>query len=405
MSDYVFRFAKRLSNVKPSPTLGLKKLAQDLKAAGQDIIDLSTGEPDFDTPEPIKDAAKKAIDDGKTKYTAVDGTAPLKRAIVSKFEKENKLLFEPSQISVGAGGKQVLYNAFMATLDEGDEVLIPTPYWVSYPDMVNLASGTPVFVETKEEADFKLNPQDLDKAITPHSRWLILNSPSNPSGAAYTAKELRAIADVLTKHPHVMVLVDDMYEHIVYDGFEFTTLLQIAPELADRTLTVNGVSKSYNMTGWRIGYAAGPVPLIKKLCEIQGHSTSNPSSISQEAALEALLGSQAFMKDQLKVFQDRRDLVVDALNEIPGISCRKPEGAFYVYPGCGGLIGKKDQEGKSLADDNDVASYFLKDCGVAVVPGSAFGLSPHFRISYATATEDLKEACRRMKKSVLKLSL
>jgi len=397
-------FAKRLFNVKPSATLAVTKLALEMKAAGKNVIGLAAGEPDFETPDFIKEAAIGAMRRGETRYTAVDGTPTLKQAIIDKFKRENDLTYTAQQISVGTGGKQVLFNAFMATVGPGDEVIIPAPYWVSYPDMVNLAEGTPVFVEGRVERGFKLQPEDLERAITKRTKWVILNSPSNPSGAAYTRAELRAFADVFMRHPHVMILTDDMYEHIVYDGFAYATIAQIAPELYDRTLTVNGVSKAYNMTGWRIGYAGGPQPLIKKMAEIQGHSTSNPCSISQAAACAALNGPQDFMVEQLKIFQERRDMVVKMLNEVSGISCLKPEGAFYVYPSCAGVIGKKRPDGKSIENDADFVTYLLESEGVAAVPGIGFGLSPHFRISYATATSLLKEACERIKTAVEKLS-
>ncbi|MDR3450002.1 MAG: pyridoxal phosphate-dependent aminotransferase [Alphaproteobacteria bacterium] len=395
--------AQRLAKVKASPTLGITKLALEMKAAGKDVIGLAAGEPDFDTPDFIKDAAIAAIKAGRTKYTAVDGTPALKQAIAAKFLRENQLTYKPTQISVGTGGKQVIFNAIMASVSPGDQVIIPTPYWVSYPDMVALAEGEPVFVPTSAKTGFKLNPADLEKAITPKTKWLILNSPSNPTGAAYTKAELRGIADVLLRHPHVSVMTDDIYEHLVYDNFEFSTIAQIEPKLYDRTLTVNGVSKAYSMTGWRIGYAGGPEILIKKMGEIQGHSTSNPSSISQAAAVAALNGPQAFLQDWVKAFQARRDIVVELLNQIPGISCPKPEGAFYVYPSCEGVIGSKTPDGTTISNDEDFAKYLLQSEGVAVVQGSGFGLSPAFRISYATSTEALKEACARIKRACEKL--
>ncbi|NTU76367.1 MAG: pyridoxal phosphate-dependent aminotransferase [Alphaproteobacteria bacterium] len=397
-------FANRLSNVSASPTLAITRLAQEMKAAGKDVIGLAAGEPDFDTPEHIKEAALEAMKRGQTKYTAVDGTPALKKAICAKFQRENNLTYKPSQISVGTGGKQVIYNAIMATVSPGDEVLIPTPYWVSYPDMVNLAEGVPVFIGTSAAHNFKLQPADLEKAITLRTKWLILNSPSNPSGAAYTRAELKAFAEVLLRHPQVLILTDDMYEHIVYDGFDFATIAEVEPALYGRTLTVNGVSKAYNMTGWRIGYAGGPDALIKKMAEIQGHSTSNPSSIGQAAAVAALEGPQDFMARQLEAFQARRDMVVTLLNQAPGLTCLKPEGAFYVYPSCAGLVGLKTPEGKTLATDGDVVTYFLETEGVAAVQGAAFGLSPHFRISYATSTEALKEACARLIRACEKLT-
>ncbi|MDD4615824.1 MAG: pyridoxal phosphate-dependent aminotransferase [Alphaproteobacteria bacterium] len=389
--------AQRLFKVKPSPTMAINKLAQELKAQGRDVIGLAAGEPDFDTPDFIKEAAYAAIKAGQTKYTAVDGTPALKKAIVEKFARENGLTYKTNQISVGTGGKQVIFNAILASISPGDEVIIPAPYWVSYPDMVNLAEGIPVFVQTTPANKFRMSPADLEKAITPKTKWLILNSPSNPSGAAYTKDELRGLADVLLRHPHVWVLADDMYEHLVFDNFEFATIAQIEPKLYDRTLTVNGVSKAYSMTGWRIGYAGGPEALIKKMGEIQGHSTSNPCSISQAAAVAALTGPQEFLKGWVKAFQERRDLVVELLNQCPGIMCLKPEGAFYVYPSCKGLIGSKAPDGKTIASDDDFATYLLQSQGVAIVPGSGFGLSPAFRISYATSAETLREACKRIK--------
>jgi aspartate aminotransferase len=397
--------ARRLVHVAPSPTIAVTRLAQELKAAGRDVIGLAAGEPDFDTPDFIQEAAIKAIRDGQTRYTAVDGTVALKQAIVDKFKRENNLTFARHQISVGAGGKQVIYNAIMATVSPGDEVIIPTPYWVSYPDMVNLAEGKPVFVTGHPENDFKIAPHDLEKVLTSRTKWLILNAPGNPSGSVYTLDELRALAEVLLRHPKVFILTDDIYEHIVYDGRAFATLASVVPELADRVLTVNGVSKAYNMTGWRIGYAGGPVWLIKKMAEIQSHSTSNPCSISQAAAVAALTGPQEFRARQLAVFQERRDLVVAMLNQLPGVECSCPAGAFYVFPRCPGLIGKKTPQGSVLANDGDVVTYFLEEEGVAMVQGAAFGHSPAFRISYATSTEALREACGRLARAVGKLTL
>lgn len=396
-------FASRLGKVKPSPTLRINNLAKEMKASGKDVIGLAAGEPDFDTPAHVKEAAIAAIKNNETRYTAVDGTPKLKEAIIGKFKRENGLTYKPSQIIVCAGGKQVLFNAIMASVSPGDEVIIPAPYWVSYPDMVNLAEGTPVFVSTRVEDGFKLKPEALEKAITARTKWLILNSPSNPSGAAYTSDELKALGEVLLRHPQVFVLSDDIYEHIVYDNFKFTTIAQVVPELYDRTLTINGVSKAYNMTGWRIGFAGGPEALVKQMAGIQGHSTTNPASISQAAAVAALNGPQDFLAVQIKTFKERRDRVVDMLNAAPGISCPKPEGAFYVYPSCAGLIGKTTPDGKKLATDDDVVEYFLQAEGVAAVPGSGFGTSPHFRISYAIATKDLEEACKRIQKSAAKL--
>lgn len=390
--------ADSLSRIKPSATLAVTDKARVLKAAGRNVIGLGAGEPDFDTPGNIKLAAIHAIEAGKTKYTAVDGIPELKEAIIAKFSRENGLSYKPAQITVGTGGKQVLYNALMATINPGDEVVIPAPYWVSYPEMVALAGGEPVPVVCTAEQGFKLRPEALEKAITPKTKWLILNSPSNPTGAAYTRAELKAITDVLVRHPHVWVMTDDMYEHLVYDDFVFTTPAQVEPLLFDRTLTVNGVSKAYCMTGWRIGYAGGPAELIKAMATIQSQSTSNPSSISQWAAVEALNGPQDFIAANNKVFKERRDLVVAMLNQATGIACPRPEGAFYVYPSCAGTIGKMTPSGKKLASDEDFVTELLEAEGVAVVQGSAFGLGPAFRISYATKTSDLEEACRRIQK-------
>ncbi|MBK8159228.1 MAG: pyridoxal phosphate-dependent aminotransferase [Rhodospirillaceae bacterium] len=396
--------ADRLDRIKPSPTIAVTMKARELKAQGRDIIGLGAGEPDFDTPENIKQAAIKAINSGDTKYTNVDGTDALKKAIIAKFKRENNLDYKLDQITVGTGGKQVLYNALVATVNPGDEVIIPAPYWVSYPDIVHLAEGTPVFVECGQNHQFKLQPEMLDAAITPKTKWLILNSPSNPTGAAYSAKELRAIADVLLKHPHVWVLTDDMYEHLVYDQFKFATIAEVEPKLYERTLTMNGVSKSYCMTGWRIGYAGGPAPLIKAIAKIQSQSTSNPSSISQAAAVEALNGPQDFIAKHNVSFKERRDLVVEMLNKAKGLHCHKPEGAFYVYPSCAGAIGKTTPDGKKIATDDDFVTYLLESEGVAAVQGSAFGLSPHFRISYATSTDALRDACNRIIRACEKLS-
>jgi aspartate aminotransferase len=391
--------AQRLSRIKPSPTIAVTTKAAELKAAGRDVIGLGAGEPDFDTPANVVEAAIAAMRRGETRYTAVDGTPALKKAICAKFKRENGLDYQPSQITVGTGGKQVLYNALMATLDSGDEVVIPAPYWVSYPDMVELCDGTPVPVSCPQNNGFKLRPEDLDAAITPKTKWLILNSPSNPTGAGYTAKELKALTDVLLKHKHVWIMTDDMYEHVVYDGFEFATIAQVEPRLYERTLTVNGVSKAYCMTGWRIGYAGGPTPLIKAMAAIQSQSTSNPSSISQAAAVEALTGPQDFIAKHNRVFQERRDLVVSMLNEAKGIHCGTPEGAFYVYPSCAGAIGRRTKQGKRIANDTDFVEYLLEAEGVAVVQGVAFGLEPHFRISYATSSEALREACARIQRA------
>ena len=395
--------ADRLARVKASPTMAITALATELKAAGRDIISLSVGEPDFDTPENIKEAGIAAIRRGDTKYTVFDGRMELKQAIAAKFKRENGLDYEPGQVSVSSGGKQVLYNAMVATLSPGDEVVIPAPYWVSYPEMVLLADGNPVPVACPQNYGFKLRPEDLDAAITPKTKWLILNSPSNPTGAAYTEADLRAVADVLLKHPHVWVMTDDMYEHLIYDDFVYKTIAQVEPRLYERTLTVNGVSKAYCMTGWRIGYGAGPKQLIKAMGAIQSNSTANPCSISQAAAIEALNGPQDFIAPNAAVFRQRRDIVVDALNKIPGLYCPRPEGAFYVYPSCAGLIGKKTPAGEVIKNDEDFVKYLLAAEGVAVVHGEAFGLAPHFRISYACATEVLQEACRRIERACLAL--
>jgi aspartate aminotransferase len=386
-----------LSRVKPSATLAADAKAKELKAQGKDVIGLAAGEPDFDTPENVKEAAIKAIRDGKTKYTVADGIIELKEAICAKFSRENGLSYKPSQVNVSPGGKPVIYNAMVATLNPGDEVVIPAPYWVSYPDMVLLAGGEPKFVATNAPS-FKLDPAALEAAITPKTRWLILNSPSNPSGAAYTRAELKALAEVLLRHPHVWILTDDMYEHLVFDDFEFSTIAQVEPALYDRTLTMNGVSKAYAMTGWRIGYAAGPEPLINLMRKVMSQTTSNPCSISQWAAVEALNGTQDFIKPNQKLFQGRRDLVVSMLNQANGISCPTPEGAFYVYPSCEGLIGKKAPSGNVIGSDSDFANELLEAEGVAVVFGGAFGLSPFFRISYATSNAVLEEACSRIQR-------
>ncbi len=391
--------ATRLANVKPSPTMAVTQKAAELEAQGRDVIGLGAGEPDFDTPDHIKEGAYKAIREGKTKYTAVDGTPELKKAVQAKFKRENGLDYNLDQICVSTGGKQVLFNAIMATVNPGDEVIIPAPYWVSYPDMVALAEGTTVAIACPAEKRFKLQPADLEKAITPKTKWVIINSPSNPTGAAYTKAEMKAITDVLLNHPHVYIMSDDIYEHLLYDGFEFCSPAQIEPRLYDRTLTVNGVSKAYSMTGWRIGYAGGPKDIIKAMGAIQGHSTTNPSSISQAAAVEALNGQQGFLKEWVESFRNRRDLVVNKLNQCAGLTCERPEGAFYVYPGCAGTIGKKTPDGQVIQTDEDFVKYLLQAQGVAVVHGSAFGLSPHFRISYATSSKTLEEACARIQRA------
>ena len=385
-----------LTRVKPSPTIAVTNMAAELKAAGRDVIGLGAGEPDFDTPDNIKAAGIAAINAGKTKYTAPDGTPELKKAICAKFKRDNGLDYTPEQVSVGTGGKQILYNALMATLNPGDEVIIPAPYWVSYPDMVLLAGGEPVAVECGIEAGFRMTPEQLEAAITPKTKWLIFNSPSNPTGAGYNREQLKALTDVLLRHPHVWVMTDDMYEHLVFDDFEFVTPAQVEPALYDRTLTCNGVSKAYAMTGWRIGYAAGPKELIGAMRKIQSQSTSNPCSISQAAAVEALNGTQDFIAPNNDLFKRRRDMVVQMLNDAEGIVCPMPEGAFYVYPSIAGCIGKSTPNGVKIDNDETFAKALLEDCGVAVVFGAAFGLSPNFRVSYATSDEALKEACTRI---------
>ena len=390
--------ADALSRIKPSATIAVSQKARELKAAGRDIIGLGAGEPDMDTPDNIKQAAIDAIMRGETKYTPISGIPPLREAIAAKFKRENGLDYKASQTIVSTGGKHVLFNAFMSTLNAGDEVVIPTPYWVSYPEIVLLCGGTPVFAETTIETSFKLTPEALDKAITPKTKWFIFNSPSNPSGAAYSKDELKALTDVLVKHPHVWVLTDDMYEHLLYGDLEYFTPAQIEPQLYERTLTVNGVSKAYAMTGWRIGYAAGPDKLIKAMDMVQGQQTSGACSIAQWAAVEALNGTQAFIPERRKIFEGRRDLVVSMLNQAKGIQCPTPEGAFYVYPSCAGTIGKVAPSGKALKTDEDFVSELLEAEGVAVVHGSAFGLGPNFRISYATSTEALEEAGRRIQR-------
>ena len=385
-----------LSRVKPSPTIAVTTKAAELKAEGRDVIGLGAGEPDFDTPQNIKDAAKAAIDAGKTKYTAVDGLPELKKAICAKFKRDNGLDYTPAQVTVGTGGKQVLYNALVATLNAGDEVVIPAPYWVSYPDMVLLAGGEPVIAEATAETAYKLTPEALEAAITPKTKWLIFNSPSNPTGAGYTWDELKALTDVLLRHSHVWIMSDDMYEHLVYDDFKFCTPAEVEPKLYERTLTVNGVSKAYAMTGWRIGYAAGPVEIIKAMGKIQSQSTSNPCSVSQWAAVEALTGPQDYIAKNNATFQRRRDLVVGMLNAAEGVECPVPEGAFYVYPSIAGCIGKTSAGGVKIVDDEAFATALLEEKGVAVVFGAAFGTSPCFRVSYATSDEALTEACTRI---------
>ncbi|SMC61220.1 pyridoxal phosphate-dependent aminotransferase [Rhizobium sp. RU36D] len=390
--------ADALSRIKPSATIAVTQMARDLKAKGKDVISLSVGEPDFDTPQNIKDAAIAAIARGETKYTPVAGIPELRKAIADKFKRENGLDYKPEQVIVGTGGKQILFNAFMATINPGDEVVIPAPFWVSYPEMIALCGGTPVFVETTIENNFKLTAEQLDKAITPKTKWFMFNSPSNPSGAAYSKEELKALTDVLMKHPHVWVLTDDMYEHLVFGDFVYYTPAQVEPALYDRTLTMNGVSKAYAMTGWRIGYAAGPLPLIKAMDMIQGQQTSGACSVAQWAAVEALNGPQDFITESKKAFEERRDLVVSMLNQATGIVCPKPEGAFYVYPSCAGLIGKTAPSGKVIETDEDFVMELLATEGVATVHGSSFGLGPNFRVSYATSNDKLEEACNRIQR-------
>jgi len=390
--------ADSLNRIQPSATIAISTKAMELKAAGRDIIGLSAGEPDFDTPDNIKEAAIKAIRDGRTKYTPVDGVPELKQAICAKFERDNGLKYTPSQVSVGTGGKQVLFNALLATLNPGDEVIVPAPYWVSYPDIVLLGGGKPVFVETTLDNGFKLQAAALEAAITPKTKWLVFNSPSNPSGAAYSHAELKALTDVLMRHPQVWVLTDDMYEHLVYDDFKFVTPAQVEPQLLERTLTMNGVSKAYAMTGWRIGFAAGPEVLINAMRKLQSQSTSNPSSISQWAAVEALNGPQDFIASNNEKFKERRDLVVSMLNQANGLSCPTPEGAFYVYPSCEELIGKTTPAGQQIKNDEDFVTALLADEGVAAVHGAAFGLEPFFRVSYATSNEALEDACERIQR-------
>jgi aspartate aminotransferase len=390
--------AESLGRIQPSPTIAVTQKARDLKAAGRDVIGLGAGEPDFDTPDNIKEAAIAAIKRGETKYTAVEGIPELRKAIAAKFKRENGLDYKVEQTFVAPGGKMIIYNAMLATLNPGDEVIVPAPYWVSYPDIVLLGDGKPVIVDMPIENGFRLSPEALDKAITPKTKWIIFNQPSNPTGACYTREQLKALTDVLMKHPHVWILTDDMYEHLVYGGFQFSSIAQVEPRLYERTLTMNGVSKAYAMTGWRIGYCGGPEPLIKAMTKLQSQTVSNPTSISQWAAVEALSGTQDFIPKFQKAFEERRDLVVSMLNQAHGIECPKPEGAFYVYPSIRKLIGKAAPSGKTIATDEDFAGELLEAEGVAVVHGAAFGLSPFFRISYATSTEVLEDACRRIQR-------
>ena len=391
--------AERMSRIKPSPTVAISNMAAEMKAAGADVIGLGAGEPDFDTPDHIKDAARQALAENKTRYAPVAGIAELREAVCAKLKRDNGLDYTPQQITVVCGGKQTIYNAIFATVEAGDQVIIPAPYWVSYPDITLLAEGEPVIVACPAEAGFNLTPVALEAAITPRAKWLILNSPSNPTGSGYTAAELKALAAVLLRHPRLWVMTDDMYEHIVYDGFEFATIAQVEPRLYERTLTLNGLSKAYCMTGWRVGYAAGAEPLIKEMNKVQSQTTTSTSTISQWAAVAALNGPHDFIADNNRVFKQRRDLVTSMLNQANGLACATPEGAFYVYPSCAGVIGKRTPDGSIVETDQDFVSYLLAAEGVAVVQGAAFGLSPNFRISYATSTELLEEACRRIQRA------
>ena len=392
-----------IKRIKPSATMAVTQKARELKAAGKDIIGLGAGEPDFDTPENIKKAAIQAINDGDTKYTPVDGTPELKKAIKAKFKRENNLDYELDEISVGTGGKQIIFNAFAVSLNESDEVIIPAPYWVTYPDVVNYFNGKPIFVQCGEESGFKITPQQLENTINQSTKWFILNSPSNPTGSCYTKNELLELANVLKKYPHVNIMTDDLYEHLIYDDNEFHTFASIAPELKERILTLNGVSKAYAMTGWRIGYAGGNASLIKAMGKLQSQSTSNPTSISQAAAVEALNGDNSFIAERAKVFKGRRDLLIDEFTSMNGITCRVPEGAFYVFPSCKGVIGKVDESNNKITNDEEFTTSLLEHAGVAVVQGSAFGLEGYFRISYATSDENLKNACVRMRDFLNKL--
>ena len=392
-----------IKRIKPSATMAVTQKARELKAAGKDIIGLGAGEPDFDTPENIKKAAIQAINDGDTKYTPVDGTPELKKAIKAKFKRENNLDYELDEISVGTGGKQIIFNAFAVSLNESDEVIIPAPYWVTYPDVVNYFNGKPIFVQCGEESGFKITPQQLENTINQSTKWFILNSPSNPTGSCYTKNELLELANVLKKYPHVNIMTDDLYEHLIYDDNEFHTFASIAPELKERILTLNGVSKAYAMTGWRIGYAGGNASLIKAMGKLQSQSTSNPTSISQAAAVEALNGDNSFIAERAKVFKGRRDFLINEFSSMNGITCRVPEGAFYVFPSCKGVIGKVDESNNKITNDEEFTTSLLEHAGVAVVQGSAFGLEGYFRISYATSDENLKNACVRMRDFLNKL--
>jgi len=393
----MIHIADRLNRIKPSPSSMAGQRVRELRAEGRDMIGLTAGEPDFETPAHIREAALRAMTEGKTKYTDVGGTPELKAAIKAKFSRENALQYETGEIIVCAGAKQAIFNALMCTVEHGDEVIVPAPYWVSYPDIVQLAGGTPVFVSSSEESGFKMLPEQLERAITPRTRWLILNSPSNPSGAAYSRDELKSLTDVLLRHPHVCVMADDIYEHVLYDGREFATVAQVEPGLNDRTLTINGVSKSYAMTGWRIGYAGGPAVLIRNMIKLQSQSTSNPSSIGQAAAVQALSGPQDYVSVSCKVFEGRRDKVVPWLNEVPGVHCHKPDGAFYVFASCAGAIGKKTRRGSVIRNDNDFVMHLLESQGIGVVQGEAYGMSPFFRVSFAASDAQLQEGCRRIR--------
>jgi aspartate aminotransferase len=396
--------AERLGRIQPSPTIAATQKAAELKAMGRDVIGLGAGEPDFDTPDHIREAAKAAIDRGETRYTAVAGTLALREAICAKHSRDNGLDYTPEQVTVGCGGKQIIYNAMVATLNPGDEVIIPAPYWVSYPDIVLLCGGDPMILPCSAESGFKIQPGDLERMISSNTKWIILNSPSNPTGSAYSRDELQKIAEVLAHHPHVWVMTDDIYEHIVYAGFAFTTIAEVDPRLYERTLTLNGCSKTHCMTGWRVGWGAGPAPLIKAMNTVQSQSTTHTSSISQAAAVAALNGPQDFIQKNNEIFRQRRDLVVAMLNEAPGLQCPTPEGAFYVYPSCAGVIGKKTAGGTTIANDDDFITYLLEAEGIAAVQGAAFGLSPYFRVSYATATPVLEEACRRIQRACAALT-
>ncbi|MSO92539.1 MAG: pyridoxal phosphate-dependent aminotransferase [Rhodospirillales bacterium] len=393
------KLASRMDRFKPSPMVAVTAKIAELRAKGRDILGLNAGEPDFDTPDTVKEAAIAAIRKGETKYTPIDGTPALKQAIIGKFKRENGLGYRADQVMAGSGAKQILFNAFMASLDQGDEVIIPRPYWMSYPDLVQLAEGTPVLISCTGTDGQKVLPRDIERAITPKTKWVVLNSPNNPSGAAYTRAELKALADVLLKHPHVMAMTDDIYEHFVYDGVEFVTLAQVEPRLLERTLTINGVSKTYAMTGWRLGFAGGPTDLIKAMVKVQSQSALNPSSITQAAAIEALNGPQGFVKERQQAFKERRDLVVSMLNQASGLKCRKPEGSFYVYPSCAGVIGRTTPAGQKIATDQEFVTYLLESEGVSTMSGELCGLSPYFRVSFAASMATLEEGCKRIQRA------